>query len=36
LSNVHAEDFEKFLELIHKHDPENKFANDFTQRMFRD
>lgn len=36
LSDVHGENFEKFLELMHKHDPENKFANDFTNRMFRD
>ncbi len=35
LSNVHKENFDKFLKLIHKHDPENKFANDFTNRMFR-
>jgi len=31
-----AENFEKFLELMHEHDPENKFANDFTKRIFRD
>lgn len=36
LKNVHNENFEKFLELMHKHDPEDKFANDFTRRMFRD
>ena len=36
LSNVHQQNFERFLELMHEHDPENKFANAFTQRMFRD
>ncbi|MDQ3180031.1 MAG: FAD-binding protein [Acidobacteriota bacterium] len=36
LSRVHAENFERFLELMHEHDPENKFANNFTNRMFRD
>lgn len=36
LSRVHEENFDRFLELMHEHDPENKFANDFTQRMFRD
>lgn len=36
LQNVHAETFEKFLELMKKHDPQDKFANDFTRRIFRD
>jgi hypothetical protein len=36
LSDVHSDNFERFLELMREHDPENKFANDFTQRMFRD
>lgn len=35
LSNVHGENFERFLELMHEHDPDNKFANAFTERMFR-
>ncbi len=35
LSNVHGANFDRFLELMDEHDPENKFANDFTQRMFR-
>jgi hypothetical protein len=35
LANVHGEDFNRFLELIREHDPEEKFANDFTKRMFR-
>ncbi len=36
LTKVHGENFEKFLQLMHKHDPDGKFANDFTNRMFRD
>jgi len=36
LDNVHGANFESFLELMHEHDPDDKFANDFTRRMFRD
>jgi hypothetical protein len=36
LHAVHGTNFERFLELMHEHDPEDKFANDFTRRMFRD
>lgn len=36
LKEVHGASFERFLELMHEHDPEDKFANDFTRRMFRD
>ncbi len=36
LQTVHGASFERFLELMHEHDPEDKFANDFTRRMFRD
>jgi hypothetical protein len=36
LQNVHGASFERFLELMREHDPEDKFANDFTRRMFRD
>ncbi len=36
LKEVHGANFERFLELMHEHDPEDKFANDFTRRMFRD
>jgi hypothetical protein len=36
LKNVHGANFERFLELMHEHDPEDKFANGFTRRMFRD
>ena len=36
LQNVHGANFERFLELMHEHDPDDKFANDFTRRLFRD
>ena len=36
LKEVHGANFERFLELMHEHDPEDKFANDFTRRLFRD
>ncbi|HEY8559167.1 MAG TPA: D-arabinono-1,4-lactone oxidase [Pyrinomonadaceae bacterium] len=36
LENVHGANFERFLELMSRHDPDDKFANDFTRRMFRD
>lgn len=36
LKQVHGANFERFLELMREHDPEDKFANDFTRRMFRD
>jgi hypothetical protein len=36
LQKVHGANFERFLELMRAHDPEDKFANDFTRRMFRD
>jgi len=35
LANLYGENFEKFLELISQHDPENKFSNAFTNRLFR-
>ncbi len=35
LLQVHAVNFERFLELMHEHDPQDKFANEFTQRLFR-
>lgn len=35
LHNVHGTNFDRFLELMREHDPEDKFANDFTRRMFR-
>ena len=36
LERVHGANFERFLELMQAHDPDDKFANDFTRRMFRD
>lgn len=33
---LHGKSFEKFLQLVDQHDPERKFANDFTRRLFRD
>jgi len=35
LETVYPDTFERFLELMSEHDPEDKFANDFTRRMFR-
>lgn len=34
LQKLHGEDFTKFLELVDSHDPEGKFANDLTRRLF--
>lgn len=31
---LHQVHFEKFLDLVREHDPERKFANDFTRRLF--
>lgn len=36
LQNVHGASFERFLDLMRTHDPHDKFANDFTRRLFRD
>ncbi len=36
MERLHGENFAKFIQLVDKHDPENKFANDFTRRLFRD
>lgn len=36
LLHIHQEKFLKFLELIEQHDPERKFANGFTRRLFGD
>jgi FAD/FMN-containing dehydrogenase len=36
LSNVHEVNLDRFLELMREFDPEDKFANNFTRRMFRD
>ena len=34
LMKMHGEHFVKFIDLANKHDPERKFANRFTRRMF--
>jgi hypothetical protein len=36
LLGVHGEHFSRFLELMAEHDPDGRFANDFTRRLFRD
>jgi hypothetical protein len=36
LAKVHQAHFEKFLHLVKKHDPEHKFTNEFTRRLFQD
>jgi FAD/FMN-containing dehydrogenase len=36
LMRLHGEHFVKFLDLVKQHDPERKFANEFTRRMFWD
>lgn len=34
LANLHGDHFAKFLSLVDRHDPDRKFANDFTRRLF--
>ena len=34
MARLHGDNFTKFLNLVEKHDPEGKFANDFTRRLF--
>ena len=36
LEKLHGEELAKFLELKEEHDPYEKFANDFTRRLFGD
>lgn len=36
LANLHGDKFAKFLSLVEKHDPDRKFANGFTRRLFGD
>lgn len=36
MERLHGENFEKFLELRDQYDPERKFANKITQRLFGD
>jgi len=33
---LHGAHFAKFVQLMDEYDPDNKFANDFTRRLFRD
>jgi len=35
MHNIHGVHFDQFLQLMAQHDPQDKFANDFTRRMFR-
>jgi hypothetical protein len=34
LERLHGEHFARFRQLVEQHDPEGKFANDFTRRLF--
>lgn len=34
LAELHGDRFARFLDLVEEHDPEGKFANDFTRRLF--
>lgn len=34
LRRLHGDNFTRFLELVEEHDPEHKFANGFTRRLF--
>jgi len=34
LERLHGEHFTRFQQLVKQHDPEGKFANDFTRRLF--
>jgi hypothetical protein len=36
MERLHDDSFATFLNLVEKHDPEGKFANDFTRRLFGD
>ena len=35
LERMHQEYFTRFLQLVEEHDPEDKFANSFTRRIFK-
>ena len=35
LSTIHQESFTRFRSLMERHDPDGKFVNDFTRRLFR-
>jgi hypothetical protein len=34
MGRLHGEHFTKFLKIVAEHDPENKFSNEFTRRLF--
>jgi L-gulono-1,4-lactone dehydrogenase len=34
LERLHGEHLQRFLDVVRRHDPERKFANDFTRRLF--
>ncbi len=34
LAKLHGDNFTKFLNLVEEHDPEGKFSNEFTRRLF--
>ena len=34
MERLHRDHFTKFLELVEEHDPDGKFANEFTRRLF--
>jgi FAD/FMN-containing dehydrogenase len=34
LARLHQDNFTNFLDLVEKHDPDRKFANEFTRRLF--
>jgi hypothetical protein len=34
LENLHGEHFKRFRQLVQQHDPDGKFANEFTRRLF--
>ncbi len=34
LEKLHGEHFDRFRQLVQRHDPDGKFANDFTRRLF--
>jgi D-arabinono-1,4-lactone oxidase/FAD binding domain len=34
LATLHQDNFSQFLDLVERHDPDGKFANEFTRRLF--
>lgn len=34
LAKIHGDRFARFLDLVEEYDPERKFTNDFTRRLF--